>query len=307
MNDTLVYSKKYSNKFQRDGKLVILPDRGILYVASDFHSNYQDYKKWLKHTNLIEKLELKEDVYGVILGDIIDFKKAKGHKDRSGDRRILDSIMNIKENLGEYGSRLITLKGNHEHEVLSIYRKLKKKCFLENKSMEELIEELPESNSWSFYKQFNFIERIKKRHFNYIKNLPLAILAKNGIVGTHAAPLRNIDSINDIVNITNKNEHELVWNRPWEITRNGYDKYDVDYFLEVMENSSILVSGHTPLEHFSEEKQKNGVVMYGEHQVILATSYGYEPGNKSYLEFDLSKNYNDVNDLRLGKEIKRLE
>ena len=44
----------------------------------------------------------------------------------------------------------------------------------------------------------------------------------------------------------------------------------------------------------------------GDEQICLSTSFGCERGNKYFLRLDLSRQYNSVHDLRIGRELVRL-
>ena len=63
----------------------------------------------------------------------------------------------------------------------------------------------------------------------------------------------------------------------------------------------------TPLEELPPESIKKGMGFLGSHQVILGTSYGHQPGEKTYLKIDLTKRYKNSDDLRIGEEILRLQ
>ena len=78
----------YPNQLTRDGELVILPEQGTVYIATDFHAHWSDFNQWLKQTKLIERIASGEDVYGLILGDVADhkpgdkvFESSGGYKD----------------------------------------------------------------------------------------------------------------------------------------------------------------------------------------------------------------------------------
>jgi hypothetical protein len=298
---------EYSNEFQRDGNLIIVPSQGGLYVASDFHSRHTDFKKWFSKTNLVEKLKGGEDVYGLIVGDAVDMKPKDSYAEKDGDSRIVDEIRNIQESLGENGKRLIFTQGNHESEVVKIYDALKKQYGLNSGNQKQLVEGLYRSRNGRFYQQFNFIERMTDEQFEYLKQLPVAVLTKNGIVGVHAAPSRIAKSTKDIAQTNDQNKEEILWNRPGQIKRDGYNFGDVRDFLKVMEGSGLLVTGHTPLSYLPSDYVQGDVGIYGNHQIILATSYGSEPGRKSYLALDLGKRFENVGDLQVGREIQRLD
>jgi hypothetical protein len=144
-------------------------------------------------------------------------------------------------------------------------------------------------------------------HYKYLRNLPLLVLCKNGVVAAHAGPALSAVSPEDIAGRNENVVYELVWARSAAVEKNGYSQEDLLRFLKVMENSKLLISGHTPLNEFPAGNIKKGVGFIGGHQVILGTSYGYQPGEKTYLKINLNKKYNNAADLRLGEEILRLD
>ena len=62
----------YPNQLTRDGELIILPDQGTVYLGTDFHGKLDCFEQWLKQTALIEQIDSGQDVYGLILGDVLD-------------------------------------------------------------------------------------------------------------------------------------------------------------------------------------------------------------------------------------------
>jgi hypothetical protein len=147
---------------------------------------------------------------------------------------------------------------------------------------------------------------VTEEQIAYLKALPVAVLGKNGLVGTHAGPSGKAASVESVAKMEEAVVAELVWPRPKEIDPLGYTLDDVTKFLKIMEDSGLLVVGHTPLSGLPPAWIQNGVGVYGEHQMILATSFGSEPGEKSHLVIDLGKRVGGVGDLAVGKEIQRL-
>ena len=71
----------YPNHLTRDGELVILPNHGTVYLGTDFHGKFHHFEQWLKQTALIEKIDSEEDVYGLILGDVVGLLVIVGVQD----------------------------------------------------------------------------------------------------------------------------------------------------------------------------------------------------------------------------------
>jgi UDP-2,3-diacylglucosamine pyrophosphatase LpxH len=74
-----------------------------------------------KQTALIEQIDSGQDVYGLILGDVLDYKLTESISDPESDTKIVDQIRRFQQQLGGRGERLIYLKGNHELAATDIY------------------------------------------------------------------------------------------------------------------------------------------------------------------------------------------
>ncbi|MBI1928166.1 hypothetical protein HYR99_28460, partial [Candidatus Poribacteria bacterium] len=106
----------------------------------------------------------------------------------------------------------------------------------------------------------------------------------------------------DLVHPSPKVLEELLWDRPVDAKADGYTIPQMDEFLERIDGS-LLIVGHTPLGYLPRKDVKNGVALFGQHQLVFATGYGAPPGVQSYLAIDLSKRYESVSELRYGVEI----
>ena len=298
---------QYPNRFHRDRGIVVIPDRGELYIAADFHANYGDFKKWLNKTRIYEKLKEGQDVYGLILGDIVDIKPDDRDADKSGDVKILNRLMKMRRKLGKRGDRLIHLLGNHEYMNIDIYGRLKKHAGLNRRNQQQLVNELFNTKEGAEASQFNFLKRMRDAHYQYLKNLPLIALCKNGVAAVHAGPAISALNIEDIAGKKKQGVKELVGGRAYQVEEGGYSQEDLLKFLKILENTKLLITGHTPLNELPAGSIKKGIGFIGIHQVVLGTSYGHAPGKKTYLKIDLAKKYKSAEDLRVGEEILRLE
>ena len=155
----------YPNELTRDSELVVLPDHWTVYIATDFHTHWSDFNQWLKRTRLIEKIKAGEDVYGIILGDVVDRKPGDSAFELFGDAKIVDRIMELQMQLRDKSGRLILLKGNHEFAANQTYAMLKKRGMTEN-NRQRLINQLYRSPQGSYFQQFNFIERMSDKHYD---------------------------------------------------------------------------------------------------------------------------------------------
>ena len=177
----------YPNQVKRDGELVVLPDKGTVYVATDFQAQWSNFNRWLTQTRLVERIEAGEDVYGLILGDAVDHKPGDPIFEPYGDVKIVDRIMQLQHQLGE--ERLIYLRGNHELASADTYAMLKK-AGMNPDNRRAIIDQLYQTIQGAYFKQFNFIERMTDEHYDYLINLPTVAIGKNGFVGVHAGTSR---------------------------------------------------------------------------------------------------------------------
>ena len=295
---------QYPNQLTRDGQIVVLPDHGTIYIVSDLHAHWDDFNQWLQLTKLVERIQAGEDVYGLILGDAVDYKPGEPRHPPYGDTRIIDRVMNLQKQLGNEGKRLIYLRGNHEFAAADAYAMLKRQG-MTAENQEQFIRALYDSPLGSYYEQFNFIERMTDAHYEFLMNLPTVIIGKNGFVGVHAGPARFVTSLADLVDPTPKTLEELLWPRPVIAYSGGYTLKHIKNFLKAIQGN-ILIVGHTPIHYFPKQNVRDGIATFGKNQLIFSTGYSGRPGIPTYIEIDLAKTYPSVNALKLGVNIHHL-
>jgi len=305
--ETILTEQSSSKTVLRNGGLVFLPGHGKLFVASDFHTRYADFEMWLERTRIVESLRNGDDVYGLIVGDVVDRKPGDRYAEDDGDTRIIERIREIQNNLDERGSRFLYIQGNHENRCVSIYEKLITDEAMTPSNQQEVVKNLFSGERGSYYQQFNFVSRMNDDRYQYLRELPVAVITENGIVGIHAGPSRSMGYPKDIIMMDETVIDEILWSRPVEERKDGYDPGDLSTFLHRMNDSTLVVSGHTPVRYLPEELIRDNVGDYGGHQIILATSYGSEPEGKSFLALDLKTVYESTSELRVGEEIRLLE
>ena len=305
--ETILSKQDSSGQILRNGGLVFLPGHGILFVASDFHTRYADFEMWLERTRIVERLRNGDDVYGLIVGDVVDRKPGDSYAEDDGDTRIIERIREIQNSLDEQGDRFLYIQGNHENRCVSIYEKLITEEAMTPSNQQQVVKDLFSGQRGSYYQQFNFVSRMNDDRYRYLKDLPVAVITENGIVGIHAGPSRSLSYPKDIIDLNETVIDEILWSRPVEVRKDGYDTSDLSTFLTRMNDSNLVVSGHTPLRYLPEELIRDNVGDYGGQQIILATSYGSEPAEKAFLALDLKTAYESTSELRAGEEIRLLE
>lgn len=235
--------------------------RGKALVVTDLHGNLKDYNQYKDIWDSDDP-----DFHLVITGDFIHSMDKK-----DGSIEILHDIMwnsRFKDNFH-------VLLGNHEwtHIVdLDIY----KNGVNQKKDFEELIKE-----------KYGYLQPLFLFLFlDFFKKLPLAVKTANGLFISHSGPAEGIKSIGDVENLLSSEDYtstvvnQFLWSRYGD-----YSQYDIDLFLEAVDCKAMIV-GHTVVD---------GVKVIG-NQMILSSSYGN--GKKAYLEIDLGKHIESVDDVK---------
>ena len=295
---------QYPNQLTRDGHVIVLPDHGNVYIVSDMHAHWDDFNQWLKLTRLVERIQEGEDVYAIMLGDSIDYKPDERPEPPYGDIQIVNRVIELQKQLGDNGKRFIYMRGNHEFAAAEAYA-LMKKNGMTDQNREAIIKVLYNGINGSYYRQFNFIERMTDEHYDFLMNLPTVVLGKNGLVAVHAGPARSITSIADLVSPNSTTLDEMLWDRPYVVTSNGYKLEHTANFLKIL-NANFLIVGHTPLSYLPPQNIKDGVARLGGKQLIFSTGYSKLRSRQTYIEIDLAKTYTSVDELQLGVNIHRL-
>ena len=254
-------------------KLIELPNRGRLIAVSDLHGNLKDYNAYLDLWD-----ENDPDFHIVFMGDLIH---AMDFEDNSIE--ILDDVIEKSKKYPNFHCIL----GNHEHSHI-INKNISKNGKYLIEDFENLIA----------YKK-GHIEPHITEYINFFKTMPYFVKTDNGIFISHAGPSRNIHSIEDFNNIF-KNDYfdetleNFLWNRyngnrkhSLLSSSGDYGSEDIDNFLDCL-GLNVMVVGHTPIN-------KEGFKIIG-RQMILSSSFYTD--NKKYLDIDLSKRIESMNDLK---------
>lgn len=295
---------QYPNQLTRDGHVIVLPDHGTVFIVSDLHAHWNDFNQWLKRTRLVERMQEGEDVYAIMLGDSIDYKPDERPEPPYGDIQIVDRVIELQKQLGDKGKRFIYMRGNHELAAADAYA-LMKRNGMNDHNRASYIKVLYNGINGSFYRQFNFIERMTDEHYEFLINLPTVIVGKNGLVAVHAGPARSIMSLADIISPSPPTLDEMLWDRPDAVLGGRYSVKHTAGFLDAL-NAKFLIVGHTPIGYFPQKSIKDGVARLGGKQLVFTTGYGGLRGQQTYIEIDLAKTYSSVDELKLGVNIHRL-
>ena len=306
-----------------ENKIIDLPEMGKVIIISDLHGHLQDFEFIIQKSRLIERLSSNENVYLIVMGDVCDIERHHffaNYIPPDGDIRILEKLIDLQNKFGK--RRIIYIEGNHDFHILRIFEEFKNSGFSSIEeyvtNYRELYGEMLVANNIAPY---DMIYRAKNEYLEFIGSGPLMVCSKNGIVVVHAGPIRFPEKIPDMkktINSLKREEHffaepsesyylQLLCNR---YCLSQYTIEDIKNFLNLIDGK-IMISGHTPLIHFEEDYQKflsgcklyEGMMIIGNMQVVLATSFGAYRNQKIYLELDLSKKYESPFEWKLEKEI----
>lgn len=240
--------------------VVSIPARGKAVVVTDLHGNIEDYSKY---KDLWDSED--PDFHLIFTGDFIHSMDKN-----DGSIEILQDMMwNFS-----FKSNFHVLLGNHElsHILdLDIY----KGGVNQKKTFENLIKD-----------KYGYLQPLFLILFiDFFKKLPIAVKTENGLFISHSGPANDIKSIRDVENLlssgdyTSKEVNQFMWNRYGD-----YSQYDIDIFLGTVDCKAMIV-GHTVVD---------GVKVIG-NQMIVSSSYG--KGKKAYLEIDLGKQIESMEDV----------
>ena len=244
-------------------KLVELPDYGRLIVVSDLHGNFTDYRRYLKIWDRDD-----EDCHIVFTGDMIHAMEGE-----DGSVEIIEDAM-VKS---QKYSNFHCLLGNHEW------------CHITGEDIYKAGVNLRRDfeNLVSYRK--GYIEPSLTSYIRFFKTMPYFLKTSNGLFISHSGPSRHITTIQDFHDIFREDYssgklYGFLWNR-YAARHNGYTIADIDSFLEVV-GSRFMVVGHTVVD--------SGYKIIGNQMVLSSSFY---TSSKSYLDIDLSKEYESIGGL----------
>ncbi|OPX58647.1 MAG: Calcineurin-like phosphoesterase [Methanobacterium sp. PtaB.Bin024] len=245
--------------------LIKLPCEGIALIVTDLHGNVHDFDKILE---LWKDLSTNKN-HLILTGDFIHAM------DTSENDHSLEILEAVKGHCQFDNFHL--LLGNHEWATIT-HRSVYKGGENQSTNFEGLLK-----NKFGAEWKHKLEEYV-----NFFKKLPVAIKTDNGVFISHSGPPKDVNSIKEIMNITEKGYSnnpllfELLWNRYGD-----YTKKDVDNFLEKVGCKAMIV-GHTPVDGYKLIR----------NQLIVSSSFS--KGKKAYVELDLEK------EIRGGRDLKRM-
>lgn len=292
-------------------KLLSLPSRGRLLVASDLHGNLRDF------LNIVERFErlsdrMGEEAHLLFLGDLIHgpylppslwsassspYLRGRPYRDESP--ALLLSYQLLCE---RHPGRVHALLGNHEHAHLGGPRTA-----------------LFAPDEVAALEQRLGIEASMQLS-TLLRGLPLCALAPCGILFSHAPPAADLRGPEDLEALdyrlwsatgaaarrlesrlgpgnslsTSDGRKQAAQRMAQSLWQQTLSPFKAQAVLAAL-SAQVLVYGHTVIP--------DGYQAIGFEQLILSSSFGMEDEHKTLLELDLGGTYLTVDDLRPGSEL----
>lgn len=272
-------------------KAALLPDEGILLVATDLQGNLKDYEA-LKRIYFAEKERGTQPVLA-LCGDVVHgpnprLNEPGGWPDYLGTE-YRDQSREVILDLDEFTKkeRAFTLLGNHEHAHIG--GPIVSKFFPDEAAVLD-----------------HALGAEKLRIHALIRSLPLIAVSRSGIVLTHGAPAateRDLDAFERLrydgyeqtptaVMYSSDTVGRLLWAR-MASPRQAKELLKATRVSDTP--NTICIFGHDVVH--------SGYDKIGKEQICVSTSYGLYDENKVYLRLDLKKRYENVKALKEGREI----
>ena len=276
-------------------KVIRLPDRGVLLVATDLQGNWADYCQ-------MKALYAQEEAAGrnpvlLFCGDMVHgpsedlnapgaWPPYLGTKYSDGSAAILRDFMVFSQE-----ARAFSLLGNHEHAHIG--GPVVSKFHPDEAAV--LNEALGDD---------------KEAVAAFISTWPLIAVSRSGLVFVHGSPAATEPGVEqwEEVELTGYDGlapiDMLRSNQPFAtvLWARSATEREATAFLKAAlperDGEGVVVFGHDVV--------RSGYGKVGSRQLCLSTSYGLDDENKTYLRVALAGRYRSVDDLRDGVELRRL-
>jgi hypothetical protein len=268
-------------------RLLKLPDRGKLLVATDLQGNLGDFEQLLAHFD-----SAGDDAWLVLTGDLVhgpdDFTYAQwpdhlGTRYRDESPGLIDAFVAAQ---ARWPGRVYCLLGNHDHSHIGGPATSK---FHDDERAALDARLGPEGSA---------------RFRDLVATFPLVAVAPCGAVMLHAAPAAPIDSAAELE----------------QVELSGWEQWHFSDFLAVPLLGALLWSRMARPEQsrrflaafggtvalYGHDIVREGYAREGDDQLCFSTSFGLADRDKVYVELDLAASYPNVHALREGREILKL-
>jgi hypothetical protein len=286
-------------------KLLRLPNRGRLLVASDLHGNLRDFLAIVAKFERLDE-QAPESAHLLLLGDLLHGPSLSAEQWQAAEKAtpalrgrsysdqspaILLALSQLQE---RYPGRVHTLLGNHEHAHIGGPRT---SLFARDETV-ALEQRLGvEASLWLG---------------SFLKSLPIWALAPCGVLFSHAAPAAELGRLDELELIDYR---RYILPRPKPQSQPGRSSVGGDSAARLL-GQLLWTSSLTPLSAqrvlgrvgarltvYGHAIVPAGYQVIGGQQLILSTSFGMEDDRKRLLVLDLAARYQSVGDLRAGSEL----
>jgi hypothetical protein len=281
--------ERYGNVFR------ITPGPGRVIISTDIHGHLEDFRRVAQ---AFERWLARGEAFLVYTGDLVhgpcyekdQWPEHLGDYYPDESPRVIEEFVQLQK---KHKGRVFSLIGNHEHSHVGgphtrkFHKEPSETQYLERTLGPEKTEEFHE----------------------LIRSLPIVGVVGRGVVITHGAP-RVLEATFAEICATSYGGHEgktipqmlevpilgeLFWAR-------AAGSLVVRRFLKRMElggqPNHVVVYGHDPV--------RRGWAREGSEQLCFSTSFALKNARKVYLDLDLDHEYANVDELKLGRELRWL-
>lgn len=272
-----------------DHRCHCLPGWGTALISSDLHGNGQDFRT-LRDIFLARRAETR-DVHWVVLGDAIHAPNSQARQEEPELYDYPDASGEIIEGLIEldnaHPGHIHFLLGNHEHAHIGGPSTGK----FHGDEAAHLHEQLDPA-------------QIERMHHFY-RHAPLLAVAPCGVVLCHGSPDDSLRSLEDLAGISyDASENTTRQNAILQSCLNSYGQSSevTARFLAAISDCTgfdlyVVIHGH--------DRDEAGWFAEGGNQ-LCPVIFGAPQHQKRYLELDLGRRYETLEQFRDGIEIRRL-
>ena len=281
------YKNRPKNKDGKPGGLIEVTKKIKTIIVGDLHGCVNNLKNILKNNNNIQDITNNNNSILIITGDAL-------HNDQTGEMMEMQSSLDTLDYLftliNKFPDKVIYIRGNHD----TFDDRLRKSGIAQGVEFKKFL-----------LKTYNeaCVNEVEK----FFEILPMFIIG-DGYVITHAGPVRNGTTREELINITaDKNKYmQLMWNRLHEFRGNPslkeYGENDIKITLEKLNLASCthFIVGHNPLWNHGDANGvwtnilgiKNHHIIYSNFQTLapyfifenneLTTKFAIEPKEEVY-------------------------
>lgn len=268
-------------------RVLHLPDRGRLLVCTDLQGCLRDFETIVQRFKTAMD-ETHGQAYLLFTGDLVhgphidaeDWPDFLGEYYRDQSAELMRAFVELKRELPEH---VFALLGNHEHGHIGGPHTAKF-------ALDEvtLLETMMGDEGAAWLR-------------SVLRELPLVAIAPCGAVFTHGAPAAAISGIEDI-------ECALLDSTDWgspldilEVPVVGPILWARSAAPDVAKRFAAALGGRFTI--YGHDVIPTGFERIGDEQMVVSTSFGVFDHSKIYIDLDLSRAYQSVKDLEVGREI----